>query len=108
MEQNQTIEEGYPVRLEVTYPQQSSRLLAFMTLLFFVPKAIIMLPHFLVLYFVGIISFFPFVLAQFAVLFTGKYPKSFFDFVVGTSRWQARENAYFMGLTDKYPPFSLK
>src|SRR3989344_758634 len=104
----QPMESEYPVKLEVPYPENSSRLLALMTLLLFIPKAIIMIPHFIAVYFVGIVAFFAWIIGQFGVLFTGKYPRSMFDFVVGLSRWQARVNAYFMGLTDKYPPFSLK
>lgn len=101
-------ENEYPVKLEVVYPENSSRLLALMTLLFLIPKAIIMIPHFVVLYFIGIVAFLALIYGQLAVLFTGKYPKGAFNFIVGASRWQVRTNAYFMGLTDKYPPFSLK
>ena len=48
------------------------------------------------------------VIAWFAILFTGKYPKSLFDFVVGVQRWSLRVSAYAVLLiTDRYPPFSL-
>ena len=96
----------YPIRVEVDYPQHSSRLLAIATLLFLIPKAAILIPHFIILYVLGLASFVAFVLAQFAVLFTGKYPRGIFDFVVGVTRWQTRMNGYFLGLTDSYPPFS--
>jgi hypothetical protein len=98
---------SYPVRLEIDYPANSSRLLALATLLLLIPKALILIPHFVVLYVLNVAAFVAFIIAQFAVLFTGRYPKSMFDFVVGTQRWQARLNAYFLGLTDSYPPFSL-
>jgi hypothetical protein len=97
----------YPVSFDAEYPAQPSRLLALATVAFLIPKVILIIPHFIVLYIIGIAAFFAFILAQFAVLFTGKYPRKFFDFIVGTQRWQARVNAYFLGLTDSYPPFSL-
>lgn len=44
----------------------------------------------------------------FAILFTGRYPKGLFDFVVGTMRWFMRVQAYVVLLvTDRYPPFSM-
>ena len=49
-----------------------------------------------------------FFISQLAVLFTGKYPRGMFDFMVGVMRWTARVNAFSYALTDKYPPFSLK
>ncbi|MBI3231884.1 MAG: DUF4389 domain-containing protein [Candidatus Doudnabacteria bacterium] len=105
--QTPNMPEKYPVSLEVAYPEKSSRLLAFFTILFLIPKVVIMAPHFVVLYFLAIVAFLVWIYGQLAVLFTGRYPRGAFDFIVGVQRWQARTNAYFMGLTDKYPPFSL-
>jgi hypothetical protein len=49
------------------------------------------------------------IIAWFSILFTGRYPKNLFDFVVGVGRWCTRVEAYaFMLNTDQYPPFSLK
>jgi hypothetical protein len=48
------------------------------------------------------------VVAWFAVLFTGKYPKGMHDFQVGNLRWGLRVMAYMTMLSDKYPPFSGK
>jgi hypothetical protein len=98
---------GYPVRVEIDYPAHSSRLLALATLLLLIPKVLIVIPHFVVLYVLNIAAFAAFIIAQIAVLFTGRYPKGMFDFVTGTMRWQTRVSAYFLGLTDSYPPFSL-
>ena len=49
------------------------------------------------------------VIAWFAILITGRYPRPLFDYVVGVGRWTLRVNAYaFLLVTDRYPPFSLK
>jgi hypothetical protein len=72
-------------------------------------KWLLAIPHFIVLYFLSIAVFVVTVIAFFAILFTGKYPKSLFDFVAGYMRWTWRVGFYsYMVLgTDKYPPFSL-
>lgn len=99
--------ELYPVGLTVVRPENPSKMLAAATLLFLVPKLLILIPHLIALYFLGIIALIIGAFAQFAVLFTGKYPEGAFKMVRGILQWQVRLNCYLFGLTDKYPPFSL-
>ena len=66
------------------------------------------LPHYLVLFVLGLGVIFAVIAAWFAILFTGSYPRSLFDYVVGVLRWTNRVNGYAFSLvTDVYPPFSL-
>jgi len=97
---------AYPVRLEAEYPQKSSRILALLGLLFFI-KALLILPHLIILYFVEIAVFVVAIIGYFAVLITGKYPRGLFEFVLGFVRWYTRIMTWLLGITDKYPPFSL-
>jgi len=71
-------------------------------------KWLLAIPHYFVLFFLGIAAFFVVVFAWFAILFTGRYPRGAFDFVVGVFRWGLRVEAYaFLLITDEYPPFRL-
>lgn len=71
-------------------------------------KWILAIPHYVVLFFLGFAAFFVVVFAWFAILFTGRYPRGAFDFVVGVFRWSLRVAAYaFLLTTDRYPPFRL-
>jgi hypothetical protein len=66
------------------------------------------IPHYIVLFLLGIAAFFVTIFAWFAILFTGRYPRGAFGFVVGVFRWSLRVSAYaFLLTTDRYPPFSL-
>jgi hypothetical protein len=92
----------YPVTFEVDYDEDLSRWMIFV-------KWLLVIPHLIVLAFVGLAAYVAVVIAFFAILFTGRYPRGLFDFVVGTVRWYFRTQAYaFWFMTDRYPPFSLK
>ena len=92
----------YPLTLEVEYREDLSRWMIFV-------KWLLAIPHLIVLAFLFIAAYVVVLIAFFAILFTGRYPRGMFDFVVGTARWAVRVNAYaFWFMTDRYPPFSLK
>lgn len=92
------------VHLDIDYPDVERDLNRWLPLV----KWLLAIPHYVVLFFVWIGAFFVVVVAWFAVLFTGRYPRGLFDFVVGVGRWSLRVNASaFLLVTDKYPPFSL-
>jgi hypothetical protein len=91
----------YPVTFEIDYPEQLNRWLPLV-------KWLLALPHYVVLFFLGIAAFVVWVIAFFAILFTRQFPRGMFDFVVGVLRWYNRVNAYVYFMRDEYPPFSLK
>ena len=71
-------------------------------------KWFLAIPHYFVLAFLALGAFFVVIIAWFAILFTGRYPRGMFDYLVGVGRWGLRVNAYALLLvTDEYPPFSL-
>lgn len=89
----------YPVELNVQYPEKMSRLTTFF-------RIFMVIPHLVILYFItiawGVIQF----IAWWAILFTGRFPRSMFDFSLWCFRWTTRVNAYSYLFTDIYPPFS--
>ena len=89
----------HPVAFDVQYPQRVSRLTTFFRLLMAIPQLIVI---YLLLMALELLT----VLSWFAILFTGRYPKSFFEFTSGVLRWQANVFAYIALLRDEYPPFS--
>jgi hypothetical protein len=98
-----TDEEQY-VRLEIDYPDAARDLNRWLPLV----KWFLAIPHFVVLLFLGVGALFAVIAAWFAILFTGRYPRGLFDYVVGVMRWQNRVGAYaFVLTTDRYPPFRL-
>jgi hypothetical protein len=71
-------------------------------------KWLLAIPHYIILFFLSIAAIVCVVIAWFAILFTGRYPRGLFDFVVGVYRWSLRVVAYaFLLTTDRYPPFAL-
>jgi hypothetical protein len=94
------VEPGVPV-VEFDHPERSSRLLIFV-------RGILAIPHIIVLYLGAIGLLFAMLFAWFAILFTGRYPKGLWSFVVGYERYRLRVSAYLILLTDKYPPFSFE
>ncbi len=96
---------SYPVDLEVAYPEHLSR--RHLLLKVFLGWLYVGFTHLLILYFLGIIASIVTFLAFFAILFTGKYPRGMFDFVVGYYRWSVRVNAYLFLLRDEFPPFRM-
>jgi Domain of unknown function (DUF4389) len=65
------------------------------------------IPHFIVLFFVLIGWGITTIIAWFAILFTGAYPRGLYDFGVGVLRWRLRVESYLLLMVDEYPPFSL-
>jgi hypothetical protein len=99
-----TVEEQ-SVHLDIVYPDAERDLNKWLPLV----KWLLVVPHYVVLAALVLAAFGASVIAWFAILFTGRYPKGLFDFVVGVGRWSLRVGAYaFLLTTDKYPPFSLK
>ncbi len=92
------------VHVKIPYPDATHELNPGLPLI----KWFLAIPHYVVLCFLGIAVFFCVIVAWFAILFTGRYPRSLFDFVVGVLRWWLRVAAYaFLLTTDRYPPFSI-
>jgi hypothetical protein len=94
-------EGDYPIRFDVQYPERLSR---WKVLIW---KAVTSIPHMLVLAFLSIGAFFAVVFAWFAILFAGRFPQGLHAYVAGVIRWSVRVQAYFLSLTDEFPPFSL-
>jgi len=93
------------VHLDIDYPDAARDLNRWLPLV----KWFLAIPHFviLVVLFVGVIG--ASIGAWFAILFTGRYPRSLFDFIVGVMRWEQRVTGYaFTLVTDRYPPFTLR
>lgn len=97
-------DEEQAVHIEIPYPDAKADLNRWLPLV----KWLLAIPHHIVLFFLGIAALVVVIIAWFAIMFTGRYPKGLFDFVVGVMRWSLRVSAYaFLLTTDKYPPFAL-
>jgi hypothetical protein len=91
--------------LELLYPDVKTQLGRGWPLI----KWFLAIPHYFVLCFLSVAAFVVWIMAWFAILFTGHYPRSLFGFTSGVLRWALRVEAYSILLTtDKYPPFSLE
>lgn len=98
-----TVEEQ-SVHLEVDYPDVEADLNRWLPLV----KWLLVIPHLIVLAVLSIGAVLAVIVAWFAIIATGRYPRALFDYVVGVSRWWLRVQAYASLLvTDRYPPFSL-
>jgi len=98
-----TDEEQY-VHLDVDRPDAQRDLNRWLPLV----KWLLAIPHYIVLILLNIAAIVVIVLAWFAILFTGRYPRGMFDFVEGVFRWETRVFGYaFILVTDRYPPFTL-
>jgi len=97
-------DEEQSVRLELSYPDAKNGLNRWLPLV----KWLLAIPHFIILVFLTLAAIVAVIIAWFAILFTGRYPRGLFDFVEGVYRWWNRVIGYALVLvTDEYPPFSL-
>jgi Domain of unknown function (DUF4389) len=97
-------DERQSLLLDIPYPDARTDLNRWLPIV----KWFLAIPHYIALFFLGIAAVVCVVIAWFAILFTGRYPRGLFDFVVGVGRWSVRVSAYAVLLaTDRYPPFSL-
>lgn len=97
-------DEEQAVHLDFPYPDVKKDLDRWLPLV----KWFLAIPHYILLAFLTVAAVVCVIFAWFAILFTGRYPRGLFDFVVGVQRWGLRVAAYALILvTDKYPPFSL-
>jgi hypothetical protein len=97
-------DEEQAVHLDTPYPDAKQDLNRWLPLV----KWLLAIPHVIILVFLFLAAIVVVIIAWFAILFTGTYPRGLFDFVVGTMRWSNRVVAYAIILTtDRYPPFRL-
>ena len=103
-DQYPSTDEEQSVHLDIDYPEATRDLNRWLPLV----KWFLAIPHFVVLavLFIGVIG--ASIGAWFAILFTGRFPRSLFDYIVGVMRWEQRVTGYaFILVTDRYPPFTL-
>ena len=88
---------SYPLTFDVQYPEELSRWLIFV-------KWLLVIPHLIVLYGLGVAANLITFIAWFVILFTKRYPPELFSFVVSINRWGANVTAYTFWRTDGSPP----
>lgn len=97
-------DEHQSVHLDYPYPDAQRDLNRWLPLI----KWFLAIPHYVVLFFLELAALVVVIVVWFVILFTGRYPRGLFDFVVGVIRWHNRVVAYaFVLVTDRYPPFRL-
>jgi hypothetical protein len=97
-------DEEQAVYLDIPYPDATVELNRYLPLV----KWLLAIPHYFVLCLLSVAAVACVIVAWLAILFTGRYPPTLFDFVVGVFRWSLRVGAYaFLLTTDRYPPFNL-
>ena len=97
-------DEEQAVHLDFPYPDAKNGLNRWLPLV----KWLLAIPHYIVLVFLFLAAIVVVIIAWFSILFTGRYPRGLFDFVVGVGRWSTRVDGYaFVLVTDQYPPFRL-
>ena len=97
-------DEHQAVALDFPYPDAKQGLNRWLPLV----KWLLAIPHYILLAFLSIAALVAVIIAWFAILFTGRYPRGLFDFVLGVFRWTNRVVGYaFILVTDEYPPFRL-
>jgi hypothetical protein len=90
----------YPITLDIKFPDKLSRLTTFF-------RYIMIIPQYIVLFFIEIAALVVLFISWWAILFMGRYPKWAFNFIAGYLRWATRVSGYYLLLTDKYPPFNF-
>ncbi len=97
-------DEEQSVHLEIPYPDVKTDLNRWLPLI----KWLLAIPHYIVLAILFAIVMLLTIVSWFAIIITGRYPRSIFDFVVGVARWGYRVLAYsYLLTTDRYPPFRM-
>jgi Domain of unknown function (DUF4389) len=91
---------AYPVHVRIEYAERRSRLSTAL-------RFILVLPHLLAAFFLGLVAIVAVAAAWFAILATGRYPGALFRFVAGTTRYSTRVGCYWMLVTGRFPRFSL-
>jgi hypothetical protein len=91
----------YPVTFEVDHQEEYGRWLPLI-------KWLLVIPNLIVFIIVLIVAYIAWIIAFLSILFTTRFPRGIFNFLVGVMRWSARLNAYVYLLTDAYPPFGTK
>ena len=91
----------YPARVDVTPPTAERNRLTTAFRIF------MLIPHFVILWMLGLLWLFTSIAAWFAILFTGRFPQTLYEYGASVLRWSIRVEAYLLLLHDEYPPFAL-